>query len=162
MPDNLTKDQRSYCMARVRNRDTDLERRLRSELHRRGFRFRKHVRDLPGTPDIVFPSRRIVVFVDGDFWHGYRFPAWRDSVSEFWQAKIEKNRQRDRRNHRALHRMGWTVIRVWQHEIRRDLEACLKKITVTIGRNKRLKKGKAALDVVALADESPNRQCLHA
>lgn len=132
MPDNLTKDQRSYCMSRVRNRDTDLERSLRSELHRRGFRFRKHVRGLPGTPDIVFPGRRVAVFVDGDFWHGYRFPQWRDSLSEFWRNKIEKNRRRDQHNHRALRRMGWTVIRVWQHEIRHDMEGCVQKVAKRI------------------------------
>ncbi len=145
MADNLTKEQRSYCMSRVKNRDTDLEYHLRSALHRRGFRFRKHVRALPGTPDIVFPATRVAVFVNGDFWHGYRFPAWRDSLSEFWQIKIEKNRRRDRRNYRALRRMGWTVVRVWQHEIRRDLEACLRKITGWTGENKWPTKTKATL-----------------
>jgi DNA mismatch endonuclease, patch repair protein len=128
MPDNLTRDQRSYCMSRVRNRDTDLELSLRSELHRLGFRFRKNVKDLPGSPDIVFPRWRLAVFIDGDFWHGYRFPRWCDSLSEFWREKIEANRRRDRRNHRTLRRMGWIVVRVWQHEIRRDKEACVWKV----------------------------------
>ena len=68
--DNLTCEQRERCMSTVRNRDTDIERAVRSELHKRGYRFRKHVRALPGTPDIVFVRDRVAVFVDGDFWHG--------------------------------------------------------------------------------------------
>jgi DNA mismatch endonuclease, patch repair protein len=63
-------------MGRVRNRDTDLERVVRSALHRRGLRFRKHVSGLPGRPDVVFPAAKVAVFIDGDFWHGYRFPLW--------------------------------------------------------------------------------------
>ena len=128
MTDNLTREQRSHCMSRVRNRDTDLERRLRSELHRRGLRFRKHVANLPGTPDIVFRRYRVAIFVDGDFWHGYRFQTWRGSLSAFWRTKIETNRKRDRRNHRILRRMGWTVVRVWQHEIERDVNKCVRKV----------------------------------
>lgn len=115
-------------MSRVRNRDTDIERRLRSELHKRGYRFRKHVRGLPGSPDLVFPSRKVAVFIDGDFWHGFRFPSWKHKVSAFWQAKIEKNRARDQRNFRKLRRAGWRVVRVWQHQIRADLEGCVTRV----------------------------------
>ena len=128
MPDNLTREQRRRCMSRVRNRDTDIERRLRSAVHKRGFRFRKHVRELPGTPDLVFASSRLAVFIDGDFWHGYRFPAWKETVPTFWQVKIEKNRARDRSNFRKLRRSGWRVIRFWQHEIESDLDACVGRI----------------------------------
>ncbi|MFC2105751.1 DUF559 domain-containing protein, partial [Candidatus Bipolaricaulota bacterium] len=97
-------------------------------LHKRGFRFRKHVRTLPGTPDVVFTKVRVAVFIDGDFWHGYRFPQWKESVSPFWQEKIAKNRARDRRNFARLRRIGWKVIRLWQHEIERNLESCLDRI----------------------------------
>ena len=92
MTDNLTPQQRSYCMSRVRGRDTGLERIVRSALHRQGFRFRKHVSDLPGRPDVVFPRAKVVVFIDGDFWHGYRFPLWERQIPPFWRAKISKNR----------------------------------------------------------------------
>jgi DNA mismatch endonuclease, patch repair protein len=126
--DNLTKDQRSYCMSRVKNRDTDLEALVRSELFKRGWRFRKHVSSLPGTPDIVFVRQGVAVFVDGDFWHGYRFPAWRQSLSEFWLAKIQKNRMRDRKNFAKLRRLGWRVARVWQHEIKRDLSGSVRRL----------------------------------
>jgi len=128
MADNLTPEQRRRCMSRVRNSDTDLEQAVRSALHTRGLRFRKHVRDLPGSPDVVFPRQRLAVFIDGDFWHGYRFPQWKDTQSEFWQTKIEMNRARDRRNHAKLRRMGWKVIRIWQHDIGKDLEGCVRRI----------------------------------
>ena len=128
MPDNLTPEQRRYTMSRVRNRDTDLERLIRNEIHRRGYRFKKHVKSLPGSPDLVFSKRMVAVFIDGDFWHGFRFPAWEHKVSDFWKAKILKNRARDQKNFRKLRRMGWTVIRIWQHEIKKDTESCVRRI----------------------------------
>lgn len=132
MPDNLTSTQRSYCMSRIKGKDTGLEVRIRSTLHRKGLRFRKHVKELPGKPDIVFTKARVVVFIDGDFWHGYRFPSWESKVSEFWKKKISKNRERDARNHRKLREQGWTVIRLWQHDIKRDFEACIDRIIATL------------------------------
>jgi DNA mismatch endonuclease (patch repair protein) len=125
MPDNLTKKQRSYCMSRVRVRDTDLEIAMRSELSRRGLRFRKNVTTLPGKPDVVFPLVKVAVFLDGDFWHGYRFPVWEKTLSQFWKVKISKNRQRDRRNFRKLRKSGWKVVRIWQHQIEKDMESCI-------------------------------------
>jgi DNA mismatch endonuclease (patch repair protein) len=98
MPDNLTPEQRSYCMSRVKNRDTNLEVLVRSALRQAGRRFTTNDRQLPGSPDVVFRRDRVAVFIHGDFWHGWRFPAWRHAVSPFWQEKIQKNRDRDRRN----------------------------------------------------------------
>jgi len=132
MSDNLTPEQRSYCMSRIKGKDTGLERKVRSELHKRGLRFRKHVKELPGKPDIVFSNAKIVVFIDGDFWHGYRFPTWEHKVSEFWKKKINKNRERDRKNFRKLRAMGWRVIRLWQHEIERDFEGCITRIIAAV------------------------------
>lgn len=128
MVDNLNKKQRSYCMSRVKSKDTALETRVRTELFKRGLRFRKHVVALPGRPDIVFPMAKLAVFLDGDFWHGYRFPRWRRTVSKFWRDKIDKNRDRDRRNFVKLRRMGWRVFRIWQHQVEHDLHACTDKI----------------------------------
>jgi DNA mismatch endonuclease (patch repair protein) len=132
MPDNLTRKQRSYCMSQIKGKDTGLEIQVRKALRKRGFRFRTNVKELPGKPDIVLSKSRVVVFVDGDFWHGYRFPAWKKKVSGFWRIKIEKNRERDVRNHRKLRRMGWKVIRIWQHQIKRDFGRCLSRITSVI------------------------------
>jgi DNA mismatch endonuclease (patch repair protein) len=94
---------------------------VRSELFKRGWRFKKHVSSLPGTPDIVFARQAVAVFVDGDFWHGYQFSRWKANLSEFWATKIEKNRKRDRRNFAKLRRLGWQVVRIWQHDIKKDL-----------------------------------------
>lgn len=129
MADNLTREQRSYCMSRVRNRDTAPEQTVRRTLHKLGYRFRKHERSVPGRPDIVFHAPKIAVFIDGDFWHGYRFPLWRHTVSQFWVEKIEKNRARDQRNFRRLRRAGWRVVRIWEHEIDRDLSNVIARIT---------------------------------
>lgn len=128
MPDNLTPEQRSYCMSRIKGKDTGLERIVRSELHKRGLRFRKHVKDLPGKPDVVFSKAKIVVFIDGGFWHGYRFPLWEHKVSDFWKKKISKSRERDTNIHLKLDNMGWTVIRLWQHDLERDFEGSIQKI----------------------------------
>jgi DNA mismatch endonuclease (patch repair protein) len=132
MADNLTPQQRSYCMSRVKGRDTGLERLVRSELHKRGLRFRKHVKELPGRPDIVFPSARVAVFIDGDFWHGYRLPAWEKSLSDFWKRKIRRNRERDRKNVKKLRAADWRVVRLWQHEVEADLHGCVERIAEAV------------------------------
>ena len=132
MPDNLTREQRSYCMSRVKGKDTGLETRVRSELHKRGFRFRKHLKELPGKPDIVFTKAKVAVFLDGDFWHGYGFETWEDTVSPFWKAKIVKTIERDRKHDRQLHDRGWTVLRLWQHEIEQDFANSIKHIASAV------------------------------
>lgn len=134
MADNLTPKQRSYCMSRVKNKDTDIENIVRSELHRRGYRFRKHVKKLPGTPDIVFTRAKVAIFIDGDFWHGYRFPCWEHKVSDFWKKKIKQNRERDQRNFRKLKNMGWTVIRLWQHDLKRNFDKSIERIVFAVGK----------------------------
>ena len=128
MVDNLSKKQRSYCMSRVKSKDTVLETRVRTELFKRGLRFRKHVAALPGRPDIVFHTAKLAVFLDGDFWHGYRYPTWQHTLPKFWREKIGRNRDRDRRNFAKLRRMGWRVLRIWQHDIERDLRSCADKV----------------------------------
>ena len=119
-------------MSRIKCKDTGIEVRVRSALHRRGLRFRKHVKELPGKPDIVFGKARVVVFMDGDFWHGYQFSTWQDKVSDFWKEKISKTQKRDHRNHRKLIEMGWTVIRLWQHEVKQDFDSCIERIVVAV------------------------------
>ncbi len=128
MTDVLTKKQRSYCMSRVKGKDTGLERVVRSGLHKRGLRFRKHVKNLPGKPDIVFVKAKVVVFLDGDFWHGYRFPQWEGKLPNFWRKKIGETRTRDQRNFAKLKLMGWRVIRIWEHSIEKDLEGVVRRI----------------------------------
>lgn len=121
MPDRLTKEQRSALMGRVRQKDTAPELALRSALHRRGLRFRKNVRGLPGSPDVVFPVAKVAVFVDGDFWHGRDFAAWSAKLQPFWKAKIERNIERDRGNVADLEALGWQVLRVWEKDVKKRL-----------------------------------------
>ena len=130
--DNLTPEQRHYCMSRIKSKDTSLETRVRSALHRRGYRFRKHAKNLPGTPDVVFTKAQVAVFIDGDFWHGYDFDAWSHNLSAPWRNKILTNIQRDATNHRTLRDMGWTVIRLWQHDIDRTFEASIGQIASAV------------------------------
>lgn len=132
MVDNLTRSQRTYCMSRVKGKDTRLERLVRSELHKKGLRFSKHVKNLPGKPDIVFMKAKVAVFLDGDFWHGYRFPQWEQSLSSFWRKKIGETRKRDQRNFAKLRCMGWRIIRIWGHSIEKDLARVIEKIAVAV------------------------------
>lgn len=119
MTDRLSRERRSWNMSRIRDRDTEPERLVRSALHRAGYRFRLHCRDLPGRPDIVLPRYRTVVFVHGCFWHrhcGCRLAYAPKSRTAFWQAKFRSNVERDRRNARELRLLGWKVVTVWECE----------------------------------------------
>lgn len=130
--DFLSPEVRSAVMARIRGKDTGPERTIIALLKARGHQFESHAKDLPGRPDIVFRQWRIAVFIDGDFWHGWRFPLWRDKLSEEWERKIELNRLRDARNHRRLRARGWRVIRLWEHQIKADAEACADRISTAV------------------------------
>ncbi len=132
MPDHLTPMQRSRAMKRVKLKDGSLEKLVQAELRAHGLRFRRHVRTLPGRPDIVFASKKVAVFVDGDFWHGWRLPAWEHRLSPFWRDKIRTNRARDRRNFRKLRSNGWRVFRLWQHQIVTNLEGSITRIADTV------------------------------
>jgi len=135
MADNLTPEQRSYMMSRVRSTDTTPELIIRSLAHARGLRFRKHCGWLPGRPDLVFVRSRVVVFVDGDYWHGWRFPEWKEKLGSYWKQKIENNRRRDVRNFRRLRNAGWLVIRLWEHDVERDPRRCIDRVEAAIRRN---------------------------
>lgn len=119
--DRVTPEQRSKMMAAVRSKDTKPELFVRRELHARGYRFRLHRRDLPGTPDIVFPSRKAVIFVNGCFWHGHECPAGTLPATrpEFWKEKIGRNIDRDARNRNELEAAGWKVLVVWECDLQR-------------------------------------------
>ena len=115
-----------------RKSDTKCEVLLRSRLWRMGFRFRKNVRGLPGVPDIVFPRERVAIFCDGDFWHGYRYAKKKKPPKKFWRDKIERNMERDRKVTRRLRADGWSVVRLWEHDIEKNPAACLRRIRKNI------------------------------
>lgn len=119
-------------MKRVKLKDGSLEKLVQRELRARGLRFKRHVRALPGSPDIVFPEQKLAVFVDGDFWHGWRLPAWERKLSPFWRDKLRANRARDLRNFRRLRGRGWRVIRLWQHEVLSDCAMCIARVQVEL------------------------------
>jgi DNA mismatch endonuclease, patch repair protein len=115
-------------MSRIRGKGTKPERAVAELMAGAGLRWEEHCKDLPGRPDFVLRDLKIAIFVDGDFWHGWRFPAWRLKLSEYWERKIEGNIRRDIRNFRALRRGGWKVIRIWEHQIRKSPARCLERI----------------------------------
>ena len=121
MPDILTPIQRHSCMSRIRGKDTKPEIRVRKGLHRRGFRFRLQDRRLPGRPDITLPKYSVAIMVNGCFWHGHkgcRYATKPRTNPEFWETKIERNRHRDEVTTAHLEALGWTVITVWECELR--------------------------------------------
>ncbi|GLI25654.1 very short patch repair endonuclease [Xanthobacter flavus] len=123
MGDTLSPSARSERMSRIKGKDTAPEMVVRRLIHKMGFRYRLHRKDLPGRPDLVFPRRRKVIFVHGCFWHRHPAPECRlarlpKSRLEFWLPKLEANQSRDTRNQGALFNSGWQVLVVWECELR--------------------------------------------
>lgn len=122
-----TKDQISYNMKQVKNKDSKIEILLRKELWKRGLRYRKNTNKVFGHPDIAFIEKKIAVFCDSEFWHGFN---WEDkkkeikSNKEFWIKKIERNMQRDIEVNTQLNEDGWTVLRFWGKDIKKDTAKC--------------------------------------
>ena len=125
MPDTLSAAERSERMSLVRSKDTKPEMAVRRLVHGLGYRYKLHDSSLPGKPDLVFPSRRKVIFVHGCFWHrhGKRCPLTRlpKSRLDFWQPKLEQNHKRDQRNRRLLQADGWRALTIWECQLHRDL-----------------------------------------
>jgi len=128
MADDRSKAQRSETMRRVKSRNTSCERLLRSELHRRGLRYSLR-RRLAGSPDVVFSSAHVAVFVDGCFWHGCPEHCRRPSSNTaYWRKKIDRNMARDERVTRELEGQGWRVLRFWEHEVRESPRRCAARV----------------------------------
>ena len=130
MTDHISSDLRSRLMGRIRGRNTKPEMLVRRLVHRMGFRYRLHRRDLPGTPDLVFPSQKKIIFVHGCFWHQHDCPrgARPASNKKFWNAKLDNNIRRDRETVSLLKDLGWSVLIVWECETknREELEDRMK------------------------------------
>lgn len=130
MADNLTPKERSERMSRVRGKDTKPEMRLRRLVHGMGFRYRLHAKKLPGKPDMVFASRRAVIFMHGCFWHrheGCRLARMPKSKIDFWEEKLETNRHRDLENQERLRELGWRVLVIWECELK-DLDGTARRV----------------------------------
>jgi DNA mismatch endonuclease (patch repair protein) len=120
MADIFTKEKRSEVMSKIRGKNTKVELLVYKELRRRGIYFQKHYKRAVGSPDVALPRKKLAIFIDGDFWHGYKFAKRKDKLpKEYWVGKIEANIRRDRKNRALLRRAGWRVLRVWEHELSR-------------------------------------------
>jgi DNA mismatch endonuclease (patch repair protein) len=120
-----TTENRSRLMGTIKSRNTKPEILLRKELWKRGYRYRIDVKALPGRPDIVISKYQLVIFVDGEFWHGHRWDEKKQKIKTnrgFWLPKIERNIQRDDEVNERLEELGWTVVRFWEHKITKDLK----------------------------------------
>ncbi|HEX6982896.1 MAG TPA: very short patch repair endonuclease [Balneolaceae bacterium] len=116
---------RSYNMSQVKGKDTKPEMLVRKFLHSNGFRYRLHVKDLPGKPDLVLPKYNSVIFVHGCFWHvheGCKYFKLPQTRTEFWREKLYGNKERDEKNIQKLKEDGWNVIVVWECELKSDKE----------------------------------------
>ena len=140
MGDIVSPDVRGRIMARIRSKNTGPERLIAMALLQKGIRLERHARDLPGRPDFVDRRSKLAVFIDGSFWHGWRFPLWKHKLSVKWQLKIDGNRKRDQRNFAQLRRSGWRVLRIWEHQIEKDPDSCVAKVRAALEKRRLLAK----------------------
>ena len=135
--DKLTPEQRKKNMRSIRSKDTKIEVLLRKELWKQGYRYRKNYKKLPGCPDIVLTKYKIAIFCDGEFFHGKDWEVLKPRLergknSEFWINKISRNMERDAETNKKLLLMGWTVIRFWGDDIKKNMDDCIQVIEETI------------------------------
>jgi DNA mismatch endonuclease (patch repair protein) len=127
--DDMDRRQRSRTMSRIRSTETKPEVRLRKALYHAGLRYRKNYKKLPGTPDIALTRQKIAIFVDGDFWHArghQEHPGEQIATNqEYWKQKLSRNVEHDREVNDALTELGWLVLRFWESDIQKDLDACV-------------------------------------
>lgn len=135
--DVLTKEQRRKNMQHIRSKDTKIEILLRKALRKKGYRYRKNYKGLPGKPDIVLTKYKIAIFCDGEFFHGKDWEVLKPRLekgnnSEFWIKKISRNRDRDDTINKELLFLGWTVIRFWGSDIKKNVDECVRVVEETI------------------------------
>ena len=128
MADIFSPQKRSWIMSRVRGTNTSLEKRIFNHLRRNGIYFQKHYRKVAGSPDIALPTKKICVFIDGDFWHGRRIKSTYHKLTPFWREKIIANIKRDNRNKRKLRKSGWKVLRIWESDLKKNPSKTLGKV----------------------------------
>ena len=137
MADVFSKKKRSWIMSRIRSENTSIDRRMRDMLSEARLKFVMYP-DLYGKPDFQV-GKRILVFCDGDFWHGYRYAEKKRPAKKYWREKLERNMKRDRHVSRRLRTDGWSVLRIWEHDIKRKPETCKRKIMRKVAERKHLR-----------------------
>jgi DNA mismatch endonuclease, patch repair protein len=126
-----TTKQRSDLMGKIKAKDTKPELKLKKAIWELGYRYRKNLRELPGCPDIVIKKFKLIIFIDGEFWHGYNWAEKKLKIKtnrDFWIPKIERNMQRDQINNNLLSNKGWHVMRFWEKDIKGDFDNCINRI----------------------------------
>ena len=146
MADNLTKEQRHKNMSHIKSRDTSIEVKLRKELWKKGYRYRKNYNKIPGKPDIAITKYKIAIFCHSEFFHGKDWEVLKPRLqkgdnAEYWISKIQRNRERDDEVNKELLFHGWTVIRFWGKDIMKNTDECVKVIDETV------------FDIIAFWDE---------
>lgn len=131
--DRITKEQRSKLMSKVKGKNTKLELMLFELLQKNGFLFESHYAIL-GKPDIVFIEKKLAIFIDGDFWHGWKFETYKNKLTKYWLNKIHNNILRDKRNRGQLRKEGWRVIRFWEHRVLKRPFGCISRISKELGK----------------------------
>ena len=127
MADIFTPEKRSWVMSRIRGSNTKIDLIIKQMLADTGYKFVMYPK-MYGNPDFAHKRKRIAIFCDGDFWHGYMYGKKKRLAKKFWRDKIENNMRRDRRYTRNLRRDGWSVLRLWEHDIEKNPEKCMRKI----------------------------------
>lgn len=126
-----TTPERSKLMSKIKGKDTKPEILFRKELWKAGIRYRKHEKSLPGNPDVVNKKLKLVIFIDGEFWHGYNWEEKKQKLKsnrDFWISKIERNMQRDQENNLKLETLGFKVFRFWERDVKKETKKCIQLI----------------------------------
>ncbi|QKN23217.1 very short patch repair endonuclease [Caproicibacterium lactatifermentans] len=148
MADDLTPEQRRKNMQAIKSKDTSIELRLRKALWENGVRYRKNYNKLIGKPDIAITKYKIAVFCDSDYWHGYDWESRNQKIKsnrDYWVPKIERNMARDKEVTEALQRDGWLVMRFWEWQIKKQLNACIESVLQAVEARKQALKGRDLL-----------------
>jgi DNA mismatch endonuclease, patch repair protein len=127
LADIVSPEKRSWIMSQIRGKNTKIEIRMERVLKKTRLKFEKHPK-MYANPDFVNRRKKIIIFCDGDFWHGYKYDTKKKPAKKFWRDKIEGNMRRDKRYTRKLRREGWSVLRFWEHDIDKNPEKCLRRV----------------------------------
>jgi len=127
--DVFTRKKRSEIMSKIRSKNTKAELLVFRELRKRKINFQKHYKKVAGSPDIALPRKKLAIFIDGSFWHGYKFKKRKEKLpKKYWVNKIETNMKRDVRDRKILRKKGWKVLKVWEHEVIKSQQKIIGKI----------------------------------
>jgi DNA mismatch endonuclease (patch repair protein) len=136
MPDTVSNERRSEIMSHIRSRNTSIELLIRKKMHSLGYRFRVNYKELPGKPDIVFTKKKIAIFIHGCFWHGHevgcRYSHISQTRKEYWIPKIIRTKERDKEHTEYLLKDGWTVLTIWECEVKKCFDGTINRIVKTI------------------------------